>query len=57
MPKAIRAGPTLTDTIHAKKIAAILKRNPPLQRWVVQKLRTKKGRRDLISLLRIEGCE
>lgn len=53
----VRTGPTLTDTINARKIAAVLKKDPRLGRWTVRKLRTKGGPRDLIGLLHIEGVK
>lgn len=53
----IRIGPTLTDTINARKIAAVLKKDPQLGRWIVRKLRTKDGPKDLAGLLHVEGVK
>ena len=57
MPKPTRAGPTLSDVIHAKEIAEVLKKKPRLRKWVLLKFRSTQGRRDLLAMLHVEGVD
>jgi hypothetical protein len=52
-----RVGPTLTDTILARKLAAFLRKHPELARWVTIKLNTEEGCRDLKRLLIVESID
>lgn len=45
--------PTLSDVIHAKQLAAFLRKDPSLESWVTIMLSTKEGVRDLKALLRV----
>ncbi len=46
--------PTLTDTIYASKMAAFLKANPDVAKWLCELFATPEGRQQLEMLIQIE---
>lgn len=47
------AGPTFRDTINARKLTLLLRRDSDLEAWVLEKLETAEGRRDLAVLIAV----